>query len=250
MKSQALFLFLLSLLCTVISQQIQYEIPEELARGSRMGNLTKDLRLNVQEFPARKLWVSAEDFFNVSAERGDLLVSSRIDREIYGRKSERALEFEIVAENPMNVFHVIVAIQDIKDNAPYFIAKDINLEICELASPGVKFPLDSAQDADTESNSLKIYTINSNEHFCLSTKESPDGSKYPKLLLEKSLGKEQQNSHHLVLTATEWAGGTLLKVAPPRSGSMSLMPTIMLQCSARTHTELDSKKTWPREPLR
>lgn len=71
----------------------------------------------------------------------------------------------------------------------------------------VKFPLDSAQDADTESNSLKIYTINPNEHVSLSTKESPDGSKYPELLREKSLDREQQNSHHLVLTATEWGEG-------------------------------------------
>lgn len=81
MKSQVLFLFPQSLLCRVISQQIQYEIPEELAKGSRMGNLAKDLRLNVQEFPARKLWVSAEDFFNTSAESGDLLVSNKIDKE-------------------------------------------------------------------------------------------------------------------------------------------------------------------------
>lgn len=65
----------------------------------------------------------------------------------------------------MNVLHMIVTIQDINDNAPYFIAKDINLEICESASPGVKFPLDSVQGADTESNSLKIYTINPNEHL-------------------------------------------------------------------------------------
>ncbi|KAM5214028.1 protocadherin gamma-B1 isoform 22-T22 [Hipposideros larvatus] len=216
MKSQVLFLFLLSLLCGAISQHIQYVIPEELARGSRVGNLAKDLKLSVQELPARKLRVSAENFFNVSAESGDLLVSGRIDREkVCGRKPECALEFEMVAENPMTVFHVTVAIQDINDNAPRFITKDIDLEICESASPGVKFPLDSAQDADVESNSLKIYTINPNEHFSLSTKESPDGSKYPELLLEKPLDREQQSSHRLILTAMD--GGD-----PPLSGTTQI----------------------------
>ncbi|XP_054550287.1 protocadherin gamma-B1 isoform X36 [Talpa occidentalis] len=217
MKSKALFLLLLSLFCGTSSQQIQYSIPEELARGSRVGNVAKDLRLSVQELPARKLRVSAEDFFSVNAESGDLLVSGRIDREkICGRKSECALELEMVAENPMNIFHVVVKIQDINDNAPRFIASDIAFEICESALPGVKFPLGSAQDADVENNSLKMYTINPSEHFSLSTKESPDGSKYPELLLVKPLDREQQSSHRLILTAID--GGH-----PPLSGTANML---------------------------
>ncbi|XP_074169785.1 protocadherin gamma-B1 isoform X12 [Rhinolophus sinicus] len=235
MKSQVLFLFLLSLLWGAISQHIQYVIPEELARGSRVGNLAKDLKLSVQELPARKLRVSAEDFFNVSAESGDLLVRGRIDREkICGRKSECALEFEVVAENPMTVFHVVVAIQDINDNAPRFITKDIDLEICESASPGAKFPLDSAQDADVGRNSLKMYTINPNEHFSLSTRESPDGSKYPELLLEKPLDREQQSSHRLILTAMD--GGD-----PPLSGTTNVRIQVT---DANDHAPVFSQDTY------
>ncbi|XP_004697101.1 protocadherin gamma-B1 [Echinops telfairi] len=207
-KRQVLLPFLLSLFCGALSQQIRYTIPEELATGSLVGPLATDLGLSAQELPARKLRVSAEEeYFSISAESGDLVMSGRIDREkICGKKSECALEFEAVADNPMNIFHIVVAIQDINDNAPHFTAKYIDLEICESASPGVKFSLDSAQDADVESNSLKIYTINSNQYFSVSTKESPDGSKYPELLLEKPLDREQQSSHQLILTAKD--GGT------------------------------------------
>ncbi|KAL0616002.1 Protocadherin gamma-B1 [Plecturocebus cupreus] len=209
MKSQVPFPFLLSLFCGAISQQIRYTIPEELAKGSWVGNLAKDLGLSIQELPARKLRVSAEDYFNVSLESWDLLVNSRIDREkICRRKLECAPEVKMVAENPMNVFHLVVIIQDINDNASHFVTKGIDLEICESALPGVKFPLDSAQDADVEGNSLKLYTINPNQHFSLSTKESPDGSKYPELLLEKPLDREYQSSHRLILTP--WMAGTHL----------------------------------------
>uniref|UniRef100_A0A673UIK3 Cadherin domain-containing protein n=1 Tax=Suricata suricatta TaxID=37032 RepID=A0A673UIK3_SURSU len=82
-------------------------------------------------------------------------------------------------------------------------------------SGSVKFPLDSAQDADVESNSLKIYTINPNEHFSVTTKGSPDGSKYPELLLEKPLDREQQSSYQLILTAID--GGD-----PPLSGTTQI----------------------------
>ncbi|XP_055473363.1 protocadherin gamma-B1-like, partial [Psammomys obesus] len=204
MANQVLLHFLVPLFCGAISQPIHYSIPEELPKGSRVGNLAKDLGLSIQELPARKMRVSAEDYFSVSADSGDLLVSGRIDREkICGRKSECALEFESVTENPMNVFHVVVTIQDINDNAPHFFGKSIELEICESALPGVKFPLDAARDPDVGSNSLKMYAISPNPHFSLSTKEGPEGTKYPELLLERLLDRERQSSHHLTLTAVD-----------------------------------------------
>lgn len=95
------------------------------------------------------------------------------------------------------------------------LLKALTLEIYESALLGVKFPLDSAQDPDVESNSLKIYTINSNEHFSLSMKESPDGSKYPELMLVKPLDRERQSFHHLILTAKD--GGD-----PPLSGTTQI----------------------------
>ncbi|XP_028909149.2 protocadherin gamma-B5-like [Ornithorhynchus anatinus] len=224
-RRKVLFPFLLSLLCGALGEQIRYSIPEEMEKGSLVGHLARDLGLNVRDVSARKLRVSAEmQLFTVSADSGDLLVSDRIDREqICGNKPVCNLELETVAENPLNFFHVHVSIQDINDNAPSFSRNDIDLEISESAQPGSQFTLEPASDPDVGINSLQNYQLNHNPHFSVVVKENPDGSKYPELLLEKPLDREQQGFLHLVLMAVD--GGD-----PVRSGTAQIrimLPTPM-----------------------
>ncbi|XP_041622795.1 protocadherin gamma-B3 isoform X26 [Vulpes lagopus] len=199
------FLFWLVLFSPVIPEQIQYTIPEELAMGSLVGNLAKDLGLGVQDLPTRNLRISAQKkFFTVSTENGDLLVSHRIDREqICGKKSTCVLEFEMVAEKPLNFFHISVVIQDVNDNPPTFSQSITELEISELALTGATFALESAQDSDVGVNSLQQYYLNPNPHFSLIQKENPDGSRYPELVVKTPLDREEQSCHHLVLTAVD-----------------------------------------------
>ncbi|XP_025721065.1 protocadherin gamma-B3-like, partial [Callorhinus ursinus] len=199
------FLFLLSLFSPVLSEQISYTIPEELAMGSLVGNLAKDLGLGVRDLPTRNLRISAQKkFFTVSTENGDLLVSDRIDREqVCGKKSTCVLELEMVAEKPLNFFHISVVIQDVNDNPPTFSRNITELEISELALTGATFSLESAQDSDVGVNSLQQYYLNPNPHFSLIQKENPDGSRYPELVVKTPLDREEQSYHHLVLTAVD-----------------------------------------------
>ncbi|XP_012583229.1 PREDICTED: protocadherin gamma-B5-like [Condylura cristata] len=209
--------FLLSLFCRALTEPIGYTIPEEMPQGSVVGNLAKDLGLSVHELPARKLRVSSEKpYFTVSADSGELLVSSRLDREqICGKEPACALEFEAVAENPLNFYHVNVEIEDINDHTPKFTQNSFELQISESTLPGTRFILEVAEDADIGLNSLQNYELSLSPSFSLINKKKQDGSKYPELVLEKPLDREQQSYYHLVLTALD--GG-----APSLSGSTEL----------------------------
>ncbi|XP_068952991.1 protocadherin gamma-B2-like [Petaurus breviceps papuanus] len=205
LKPQVLAPLLVSLFCCVFSEQIRYSIPEEMAKGSVVGNLAKDLGLEVPDLQVRKLRVSADrEYFSISSESGELLVSGRIDREeICGRKPVCSLDFETVAENPLNIFHVTVVVLDINDNAPLFKRSHVDLKISESIQVGSSFPLDPAVDSDVGINSLQRYYLEQNSYFDLTVKQSPDGNKYPELILKKSLDREQQSSHQLVLFALD-----------------------------------------------
>ncbi|XP_050168442.1 protocadherin gamma-B5-like [Myiozetetes cayanensis] len=207
---------LLCLCCRAAPERLRYAIPEELPTGSLVGPLARDLGLSPDELPARKLRLSAEkQYFTVSEENGNLYVRERLDREeLCGESASCSVSFEALVHNPLNIFHVEVAIEDVNDNSPTFRKATLELEIDESIPPDTRFPLEMAKDADAGSNSLLTYELTSNPFFSLAIKESQDGSK-PELVLQRPLDREEQSSFELVLTAVD--GGD-----PARSGTVQV----------------------------
>uniref|UniRef100_A0A4W5QMJ2 Protocadherin 1 gamma 32 n=1 Tax=Hucho hucho TaxID=62062 RepID=A0A4W5QMJ2_9TELE len=207
------------LLWSTIDGQTRYTIPEELKQGSVVGNLAKDLVLGLSEIYHRKLRITSEagkQYFSVDLGKGELVVSERIDREeLCGQRVPCILPLEVVIENPLQLHRIDIEIQDINDNSPSFLTKEKILKIAESINPGARFPLESALDPDVAANTIRSYSINKNDNFKLNVKNHKDGSKTPELVLERSLDREKQPVHKLILTAID--GGD-----PVRSGTSEI----------------------------
>ncbi|MEE6478689.1 hypothetical protein FKM82_011955 [Ascaphus truei] len=218
---QVMFSFLFFGFPQSVSGQLSYSIFEEIKIGSLIGNIANDLGLNVKDLPFRNLHIAhgtTEQYFTVNLEDGILYVSQRLDRErLCGATNPCILTFEAVVENPLNVFHAQVTIQDINDNPPTFFQEIIELDIIESTLPGARFMLQNARDVDVGINSIQNYKLSDNNYFRLGEKISPDGTKLPEMVLEKPLDREMQSSYDLILIASDGGnpivtGTALIKV--------------------------------------
>ncbi|KAK2116787.1 Protocadherin gamma-A2 [Saguinus oedipus] len=206
-RTLVLLCFLLATLWEARAGQIRYSVREEIESGSFVGNIAKDLSLEPLALAERGVRIVSRgrtQLFALNPRSGSLVTANRIDREeLCGQSAQCLLNFNILLEDKLTIYSVEVEITDINDNAPRFGVEELELKISETTTPGFRIPLKSAHDADVGENTLQKYTLHPNDHFSLDVRSGVDGNKYPELVLERALDREEEAVHHLVLVASD-----------------------------------------------
>ncbi|XP_053097321.1 protocadherin gamma-A11-like isoform X49 [Pangasianodon hypophthalmus] len=204
--------------------QVSYSIPEEMAKGSIVGNIAQDLGLDLKRLKSGKARVFPGDnteYIELNKERGMLLIKEKIDREsLCAKITHCALHLQMILESPMEMYTIAVEITDINDNIPIFPREEIRFEISEAAAPGARFMLERAMDADVGTNGLQSYSLKPTDHFVLELQNQADGVKRVEMILQKPLDREKQETLTLLLTAMD--GGE-----PVLSGTVQIHVTVL-----------------------
>ncbi|XP_069387747.1 protocadherin gamma-A11-like isoform X39 [Paralichthys olivaceus] len=208
-----------------VNGDVSYSVPEEMKRGSVIGNIAKDLGLDLGRLSARKARIDTEDngvkYCIVNLNTGDLVVQERIDREgLCAKKASCVLKQELVLENPLELHRISIRVQDINDNSPQFKEDSLKIEIQESEDKGARFLLGEAHDGDIGENSVQGYSLQQNDNFKLNINTKPGGRKYCELVLDKELDREDKKEIVLLLTAFD--GGS-----PQRSGTVVIHVTVL-----------------------
>ncbi|XP_062282125.1 protocadherin gamma-A2-like [Scomber scombrus] len=204
--------------------QVSYSIPEEMSKGSLVGNIAQDLGLEIKRLISGKAKIytrNNDEYIELNRERGVLLVKERIDREALCTETALcALHFQIILENPMEFYSVTVQITDINDNAPTFEKGEMKFKISESAVTGAKFVLERAVDLDVGINGVRNYELKPTDNFALKLHTNANGNTNVEMVLQKPLDREKQEEISLVLTAVD--GGE-----PQMSGTMLILITVL-----------------------
>ncbi|XP_030000924.1 protocadherin alpha-3-like [Sphaeramia orbicularis] len=213
------------LLCFVdcLLAQLRYVVPEEVQVGSTVGNVAKDLGLDINTLSVRRFRIVSgpnDELFHLNQNNGVLSIGKRIDREVLCDETKVCLiNLKIVVENPLEIHYVSVEITDVNDHSPTFPENEQQLEIAENTRPGTRFQIHAARDPDVGTQSVKLYKLSPNDLFDIEVRDSEE-DKIPFLLLKKHLDREQKAKHYLVLMALD--GGL-----PVKSGSLNLTINVL-----------------------
>ncbi|XP_068963512.1 protocadherin beta-2-like [Petaurus breviceps papuanus] len=218
-QRQVLIFFVFLCMSKAGSEPGRFSVAEEMESGSFVGNVVKALGLEMGELSnrgARVAFKGDKQYLQLNRETWDILIKEKLDREeLCGPTDSCVIPFQILLENPFQIFLAELLVRDINDHSPVFLDDEMLLKILESSPPGKIIRLDGAQDLDVGINSLQNYTISPNSHFQVQIRVRNDGRKYPELVLNKALDREELPEIRLILTALD--GGS-----PPRSGTAQI----------------------------
>ncbi|XP_062358429.1 uncharacterized protein LOC134049773 [Cinclus cinclus] len=204
--------------------QLRYSVPEEMPKGSFVGDVAKDLGLQLPALSDGGVHIldkGSTQYFALHGKTGHLVTAERIDREqLCERVQQCVLRCELIVEGEMQVYGIQVGITDINDNAPSFREEEVVVRMSEMTAPGSRFPLAEAHDPDLGWHSLQSYDLSGDEHFSLAVQAGPGGDQRPELVLAKALDREEAAFHELVLRASD--GGD-----PARTGTARIRVTVL-----------------------
>ncbi|XP_034739264.1 protocadherin beta-16-like, partial [Etheostoma cragini] len=220
--SLRLIFFFASFIVTLhlVNGDLSYSIPEKMKRDSLIGNLAKDLGLDLRTLSSRKARVDFEGtrkrYCDINLSTGDLVTSERMDREsLCAQKPSCVVKVDLILENPLELHRLSLHIQDVNDNSPKFKKQLIKMEIRESADKGYRFSIEEAHDADIGQNGVQRYSLQKNDNFILAV----DSNKV-ELVLDNKLDREKQSEINLLLKALD--GGS-----PQRSGTVVIHVTVL-----------------------
>ncbi|XP_048400520.2 protocadherin-11 X-linked isoform X2 [Stegostoma tigrinum] len=229
----ALMLLLTAVVPRVSGQEKDYSLREELPDNVLVANLVRDLNLTAAAAAGLpltfKLVSKTGDapLLRVEGSSGELYTTiHRIDREklCANSFSDSRCFYEVeVAVLPNEVFQLVkmrFLIEDVNDNAPLFPSAVINISIPENTAVNSRYSVPSALDPDAGINGIQHYELLKGQSvFGLDIIETPEGDKWPQLIVQQSLDREQKDTYVMKIKVED--GGE-----PPRSSTAILQITV------------------------
>uniref|UniRef100_A0A8C2KKD0 Cadherin domain-containing protein n=1 Tax=Cyprinus carpio TaxID=7962 RepID=A0A8C2KKD0_CYPCA len=197
-RGRQLSFVVLSALWILASAVTRYSIPEEIPVGTVIANIATDLGLDAHSLLERKVkldYIHSKKYLEINKDTGELYIAEKIDREYLCPAKASSfcfLKMDVIIENPIRIFNIELEIMDINDNAPQFRRERISLDVSESATPGERFSITNAVDADVGENSIETYYLSDSDTFTIEIQSGSDGTKYVDLVLKASLDREKQ----------------------------------------------------------
>ncbi|TWW55578.1 Protocadherin gamma-A2 [Takifugu flavidus] len=214
----------------LVHGDLSYSVQEEMKRDSVIGNVARDLGLDLRALSNRKARV---DFGGTHNKKVELVLENRLDRE--KQKEMNLLLTALDGGSPQRSGTVVihVTVLDANDNAPVFsqaiykaslpenspldtvvmqvYMKSLTNPVPEDVSPGSEVGIINVQDRDSEKNGKVRCSIEQNVPFKL----VPSIKNYYSLVTTGQLDRELVSDYNITIRATD-------EGSPPLSSSKTL----------------------------